>query len=73
MRTCAFLERTSCAGAAPLRISQRRVPQFPYDPVLRRCAFNRSILDTAVDSKTTRTAPSASGRMAVSACTGLLR
>src|SRR5215469_18520025 len=36
------------AGAAPLRISQRRVPRFPNDPVLRRCAFNRcSILDTA--------------------------
>jgi hypothetical protein len=35
------------AGAAPLRISQRRVPRFPNDPVLRRCAFNRcSILDT---------------------------
>ena len=41
------------AGAAPLRISQRRVPRFPNDPVLRRCAFNRcSILDTAA-SKTT--------------------
>jgi hypothetical protein len=35
-------------GAALLRISQRRVPRFPNDPVLRRCAFNRcSILDTA--------------------------
>ena len=42
------------AGAAPLRISQRWVPRFPNDPVLRRCAFNRcSILDTAADSKTT--------------------
>ena len=45
MRTCALLERTSWAP---------RVPRFPNDPVLRRCAFNRcSILDTAADSKTT--------------------
>ena len=63
MRTCAILERTSCAGAAPLRISQRRVPRFPNDPVLRRCAFNRcSILDTAADSKTTDAARDPSSR-----------
>jgi hypothetical protein len=50
-------------GAAPLRISQRPVPRFPNDPVLRRCAFNRcSILDTAADSKTTDAARDPSSR-----------
>jgi len=55
MRTCAILElghRGCCAAAdfaaAGAAISQRRVPRFPNDPVLRRCALNRwLILDTA--------------------------
>ena len=54
MRTSALLERTSWAP---------RVPRFPNDPVLRRCAFNRcSILDTAADSKTTHAARDPSSR-----------
>ena len=52
------------AGAAPLRISQRRVPRFPNDPVLRRCAFNAAQfpIPTPAASDTTDAAREPSSR-----------
>jgi hypothetical protein len=72
MRTCAILElghRGCCAAAdfaaAGAVISQRRVPRFPNDPVLRRCALNRwvnSRYRRPPRSKTTDTARDPSSR-----------